>query len=129
MSVQITSLYAALLGLIALFLAGSVGAKRAKTKISLGDGGDPGLIVANRRHMNFVENVPLALILIGLVEMNGGASNVVHSLGGALLVARIIHPMGLDVNNMMKWQRLAGAAVTFLVMGVSAVLLLLNHFS
>lgn len=116
MTLQATALYGALLGLIGVILAGMVGRARSAAKISLGEGSDPRLLEAIRRHMNFVENVPLALILLAAVEINGGGRTWVHVLGGALLVARIIHPFGISVDKANTWQRGAGAGLTFLMM-------------
>jgi len=128
MALPITATYAALLAIVGIALSMGVGAARGKTKVSLGDGGEPLLIVRNRRHMNFVENVPMALILIGLIEANGGGATLLHSLGGVLLAARIIHPFGLDIENMAKLTRFVGAMATMLVILVSAGWLLWNAF-
>lgn len=116
MPILTTSLYAALLAIVSMVLAGMVGSVRGKKKaISLGDGGDPELLVAMRRQMNFVEYVPLALLLIALVELNGGSKTLIHSLGATLLAARIIHPFGLDVNKMNTMPRFIGTFATFAV--------------
>ena len=85
-----TAIYAALLAIIGVVLGERVGLFRLKAKVSLGDGGNSDIIVRNRQHMNFVENVPMALILIALVEVNGGSATWVHGLGGSLLAARLI---------------------------------------
>ncbi|HRD78118.1 MAG TPA: MAPEG family protein [Hyphomicrobiaceae bacterium] len=124
MPVQITGLYAGLLAIVGLVLVTLVGQQRGRTNISLGDKGDRELIVANRRHMNFIENVPFALLLIGLVELNGGAKWWVHGLGAALLAARIIHPFGLDPDRMMLWPRIIGAGATIIVQLLAALTLL-----
>ena len=72
---------------------------RLKNKSYLGDqtgeptvdkGNDP-LYVANRCQNNFVENVPLALLLAAIVELNGGDRTVLHSSLGALLLFRVLH--------------------------------------
>ncbi len=64
---QITALYAGLLGLMAVVLSILVGRYRAPTadrRVSIGDGGRPEVLVAMRRHANFVEFVqPSPLIL------------------------------------------------------------------
>src|SRR5690349_10387601 len=99
MPVGITALYAGLLAFIGIALAANVGWRRPALGVSLGDGGHQVLLVANRRHLNFVEHVPLALILIGIVELNGAPSVWVHCLGGALVVARIVHPFGIHAES------------------------------
>ncbi len=70
----VTLLYAGLFGLMAIAVAIPAGRLRSVTGISVGDGGNPDLVLAMRRHANFVEWVPIALILIGLLEMNGVCS-------------------------------------------------------
>jgi hypothetical protein len=120
MTPHVTGLYAALLAIVGIALTGMVGQLRGRTSISLGDKGNRELIVANRRHMNFVENVPLALVLIALIELNGGAKAWVHVLGATLLAARIIHPFGLDADRMMLWPRIVGAGATIIVQALAA---------
>jgi uncharacterized membrane protein YecN with MAPEG domain len=63
----ITALYAGLLALILVVLSARVIRGRVTDKISLGDGGGTfsTRLVA---HGNLIEFVPLALILIGLLE-------------------------------------------------------------
>ena len=58
-----------------------VGRVRAATGISIGDGGNIEVVAAMRRHVNLIEFVPLSLILIGLLEMNGVAPTVIHGRG------------------------------------------------
>ena len=124
MPVLTTSLYAGLLAIIYMALAANVGMTRTRRKISLGDSGDPDLIVSIRRHANFAEWVPLALLLMALIELNGGSKTWLHTLGAVLLAARIVHPFGLDVSDLSKWQRIAGAAGTILVIAAAALTLL-----
>ena len=123
MPLPVTSIYAALLALIFIVLTGMVGFARSKTTIALGDGGDPGLIVANRRQMNFVETVPLALLLIAMVELNGASATWLHVLGAVLLVARVVHPFGLNVITAKTPARGIGAFGTLLVLLAAAVTL------
>jgi hypothetical protein len=51
----ITPLYAGLLGLMSIALAFMAGRLRESAKISIGDGGNTELLLAMRRHANFVE--------------------------------------------------------------------------
>jgi uncharacterized protein len=115
MSVTITGLYAGMLALIVIILNARIGALRGKKNISLGDGGDDEIIVANRQHMNFVENVPFILLLMTLAELNGAPAIYLHILGSALLFARIVHPFGLHLDVLLKPARLVGAGLTLLV--------------
>ena len=128
MLVHITSLYAALLALICFVLGGAVGQLRGKNDIPLGDGGNKDLIIANRRHMNFVENVPLAFELMLIVELNGAKALWLHALGIVLVLSRIIHPFGLNIEKIGTPARVIGAGGTALVMLASAITLLWQYF-
>jgi uncharacterized protein len=128
MPILVTSLYAGLLAIICIALSMPVGLMRGKKQIALGDHSDPEMIVAIRRHANFTEYVPLALVLIALVELNGGPKTLIHALGAVLVVARIVHPFGLDAKNLNKWQRIAGTAATLIVLGAAAITLLWQYF-
>ena len=118
---MITSLYAGALGLLAVALSMRIGPLRMRSGTSIYDGGDAQLALAIRRHGNFAEHVPLALLLLALVELGGGAPPLLHGLGGTLLVARVLHPFGLDPRNVRNPLRLGGALATTLVQLVAAV--------
>jgi uncharacterized membrane protein YecN with MAPEG domain len=120
MSLTITGLYAGLLAIVMVVLLGMVGRLRGEKKVSLGDNNDRDLIIANRRHMNFVECVPLALILLAVVEANGAPRGWVHALGIVLLVSRLIHPFGIKVDSASVW-RTVGAGGTVLMILATAI--------
>jgi uncharacterized membrane protein YecN with MAPEG domain len=118
---MITALYGGLLGLVFLALSMRVIWFRRKG-IYFGDGGDPQLQRAIRGHANFAEYVPLALVLMLLLE-SGGASNVtLHALGLALLVARMLHGYALSFTPKFVFGRFWGTVLTFTVIGVAALL-------
>ncbi len=124
MPVAITALYAALLGGLQIVLQQLVGRERLRVGVSLGDGDDVGLREAMRRHGNFLEQVPLALLLIALAELNGAAPAWIHGLGGGLLVSRLAHPWGVKQEDARQLPRFLGALGTLLVQ-IAAVALLL----
>jgi uncharacterized membrane protein YecN with MAPEG domain len=122
----ITLLYAGILGIISIILAAGVGRSRGAAGISIGLGDDQALLVANRRHGNFVEYVPLALILMGLLEANGVDAAATHSFGVVLTLSRIAHPIGLRADTMSHPLRAIGAIGTIgvmLVMSIWAIVL------
>ena len=120
----VTALYAGLLGLIAVGVAFPPGMMRGKLNISVGDGGNPALLLAMRRHANFAEWVPLALILIALLELNGVSPRAIHVLGAALVVARLLHAVGLKSDTVQNVGRGLGAMATALITVVASVWLL-----
>ena len=123
MIVPITALYAGLLSLVYVVIGIPVGVLRARTGVSLYDGGNKQLAVAIRRHANFFEYVPLALLLLACLELNGAGSGLLHGLGLTLLVARILHPLGLDFDVIRKPLRGLGAVATQIVIVVAAIAL------
>ena len=126
--VPITGLWAALQVFVAIALITPVGRLRGKYDVSIHAGGHPDLDVAIRRHANWAEHVPFALLLIALLELNGGSSGLLHGLGGGLLACRIAHPLGLKAETMRSPLRGIGALGTLLVTLVAAIALLLKAF-
>ena len=113
---------AGLLGLLAVALLSNVGRMRGKTKIYIGDGGNTELITAMRAQANFVENVPLGLLLIWLVSTLYGVTTIA-TLSIVLVVARVLHAAGML--GYLPYGRPTGATLTLLVLVVSSVWLLL----
>ena len=114
MPVPVTALFAALLTTIMLVLAFRVGSRRGMLQIPMGDGGDTTLLVDNRRHLNFVEHVPMAVILMALAELNGAPKDWLYAIGTLLVIARILHPIGLRAAGMSHPFRTIGAMLTML---------------
>jgi len=119
----VSSLYAAIFGLLAALLTVRVILGRVRTGIQTGDGGDAPLAQAIRAHANFAEQVPLALLLIVLVETTGAATLWVHALGITLLLARSINAWGLSHSLGATTPRQAGAGLTILVVAAASLLL------
>jgi hypothetical protein len=118
---QITSLYAALLGLLLLGLSWQVTRHRQRSRVSLGAGGDEALERAIRTHANLVEYAPLALLLIALAEMNGAAPWWIHGTGALLVVARCLHAWGLGSTSGVSPGRYWGTALTWLALLVASL--------
>ncbi|MCZ0944260.1 MAG: MAPEG family protein [Gammaproteobacteria bacterium] len=79
-----------------------------------------------RTQANFVENAPLALVLLYLLEVAGAGAAAVHVLGGSLVVLRLLHAWGMSAYPGANYPRLIGAQGTFLllsIMGVAALYL------
>ena len=115
MPVPITGLYAALLAVVMLTLMVRVARMRVRTGVSILHGDDMNLAQAMRQHGNFIEAVPLALILMAVVEANGANSILLHANGIVLLVARIAHPFGLTIKGVEHPLRAVGVVGTLLM--------------
>jgi uncharacterized protein len=122
----IVTFYAGLNGLIALALAFLVVRQRGKTKTSLGTGGHPPLEQAIRAHGNFIEYVPITLLLLLLLELCGTRAIVLYALGAALTVGRVLHAWGLHSTPGESAGRLAGNFLTWATLLIAAVLAIVH---
>jgi uncharacterized membrane protein YecN with MAPEG domain len=123
-----TLFYAGLAGVMLVALSMNVVRLRLQRKVALGDGGVPDLQQAIRVQANFAEYVPLALLLIGLLEMAGEASWVVNMLGIVLILARLAHAVGLMRTGGPSPLRVVGTSGTHGVILVSAILAIVASF-
>ena len=113
---MITMLYAGLCAILVVFLGLRVVQFRFRNRIGLGDGGDPTLQRRVRVHANAVENLPLALLLLGGMELNGYPPALVHGFGATLFVSRVAHAWGLSHSSGTSKGRFLGTLFTWLLM-------------
>jgi uncharacterized protein len=116
--------YAALLTFIYIFLSSRVIQSRVVTRIGLGTGGNRGLERRMRIHANFAEYVPLALLLLAFMEMQGRPGWLLHLLCAVLVLARIGHAFALWDEKKIFRLRVASVSATFIIMAVAAVSML-----
>jgi uncharacterized membrane protein YecN with MAPEG domain len=124
MSFPITAPTAALLTLIYVPLTLAVIKTRTKAGIGLGEGGNALILEAVRRQANFVENVPLALILMALAEAGGANATMLKACAVVL-----IHPFGIRVDAPSHPARIVGAVATTGVLLVLTVVLAVQFFA
>ena len=120
---SITAGVAALLGLLAAFLAVQVIRGRVRHGINAGDGGHADLAQAIRAHANLVEHAPLVLLLLAFAEAAGAWRGAILGLALALLAARLASAWGLSHSLGASGGRQAGAGLTVLVTVATALLL------
>lgn len=92
----ITAIVAAVLTLILVKLSYAVIYLRRENKVSFGNGGNEALERAIRAQGNFAEYVPLGLILIACLELNGAPWWLVLMLGLSLIAGRVFHAQGIN---------------------------------
>ena len=119
---KITLLFASAHVLLMMVLLVRVVRCRRELKVGLGDGGDELLARRIRVHANFTENVPIALTLMALLELSGLAAPWLWGFGGVLLLARLLHAVGLSGSSGGSFGRLWGTALTWAVLTAMAVL-------
>ena len=115
--VPITALYAGLLGLLAILLANQVLYGRLRTG-RIADWKPDTLL---RVQANFVEQVPMALIVLLVLELQGVQPMLIHAFGGLLVVLRLAHAWGLSRDPGATYPRLIGAQGTFLLVSIMSV--------
>lgn len=116
----ITALYAAILAIIIVALGINVTVYRTKLQVSLGDGGKPEMLRMVRMHGNAVEYVPLALALMLIYEINGGFHWLLHGVGIALVIGRLLQTWGMWTSDIPGFGRGAGQTLTWLSVAVLA---------
>ena len=119
----VTPLYASLLAFWFVLLSVRVVNLR-RGGIIFGDNGDVKVTRVVRAQANFAEYVPLALLLMGFLEVGRFSIYILHALGLTLLVARLIHGLALSFGWQIRFGRVAGAALTFIVLLIEACLCL-----
>lgn len=123
MQMPITLMYASLFAIFALYLSFGAGSMRGKSGASIMYGEPINMALAEkvRRHQNFLEYMPMFLIVFAAIEINGGSSWFLFAVGDLLLIARIAHAIGLKHDNMGHIGRLIGAGGTALVTLATAI--------
>ena len=124
-SITVTPIYIAILGLLFVPFTVRAGLYRAKSKIFIGTGDDPEMVRRMRGQANFIETVPIALILLLTMELLGAADTWLHVLGISLVLGRTSHYLGLtELGPQML--RVVGMLATLIPILVSAVWILVD---
>ena len=124
----VTPLYAALLAIWLVVLGLRVTHYRRQARVSLGDGGNTALQRAIRGQANFAEYVPVALILLLILELSRFSLYLVHALGILLVVARLLHGYALSFTAESRFGRYWGTVLTFVVLLIEAALCLYQTY-
>ena len=109
---SITAVYAAALALLIVALMLRVVRLRWRLRIGIGSGEDRVLACAVRAHANAIETVPLALLLMLLVELGPVSPVALHAAGAALVVGRLAHAFGLSRHAGTSAGRIGGTILT-----------------
>jgi len=120
-SLPITGLYAGLLTVLFIGLSINIIRLRYKYKTGIGDGGNEMLAKAIRVHGNFSEYIPMALLLLGIYEINGASPLWLHILGAVLFIGRVLHAVGLNKSTGTTKQRQIGMISLFIILLILAI--------
>ena len=118
--------YASILVLIFVVLSVRVVQMRASAKIGIGTGNNPAMERRIRVHGNFSEYVPLALLLLTFMEMMQLSRYLIHVLCIVLIIARIVHAVGVTPVKENFPMRVGSVLATFAVLAIAALALLIH---
>jgi uncharacterized membrane protein YecN with MAPEG domain len=121
---RITGLYAAIAALLVVILAMRVTLRRRAVKVGIGNGGDEILARRVRAHANAAENLPLALLLLLILELNQTQPMLLHVFGCVLIAARLLHAFGLSTSPGLTPGRGIGIVLTWFTILAMALLLI-----
>jgi uncharacterized protein len=125
MLLQITLSLAAAAAIINFWLGMRIGRLRHQHKVSVGDGGHDLIQRRMRAQLNFAENVPMVLILIGLIEAAQKGGAWLAPVGAVFMIGRVLHGLGMD-GDKLEWGRMVGTLVSMLtVFGLAIVAVLI----
>lgn len=122
----VTAFYAGLLTPLFVLLSIRVIRQRRDARVGIGHGDDAVLLRRMRVHANFAEYVPLALLLMGLLESMGTSRHLLHGLGIALVAGRLVHAYGVSQTKENLTLRVTGMTLTFAVLVIAALACLLK---
>lgn len=117
----ITGLYAALLTVLIIALVFVIVGKRRRFQVGIGDGGEKSLQLAVRAHANAVEMIPIALILLAVLELHKANVMSLHIFGSLLVIGRLLHAYGLSRSEGRSFGRFWGTVITLLVLVAMAL--------
>lgn len=91
----ITSLFAAGFAIALVGLSFPISMRRLKVGDMVGDSSDKVLKRRIRTQGNFIEYVPLGVVMLGLVEAQSAPGWVVVAIGSLLVIGRVLHAAGM----------------------------------
>jgi uncharacterized membrane protein YecN with MAPEG domain len=113
MSMPVTLLSAAAAALINAWLGYRIGQLRRSFKVSVGHGGNEPLERRMRAQANFIENVPLFLLLLAALEISGGNRALLAIVAAVFVLSRVAHAYGMEGGSLQRWRQI-GILTTFL---------------
>jgi uncharacterized protein len=119
-TLHVTLFFVGILALLQCALTALVITRRLEAKVSLLDGGDKPLTNRMRAHGNFTETVPIAIIMMALLEMRGIPSAWLWVIGSTLTLGRVLHAVCLTTRK-PTWGRPIGMGLTVAVISLQGV--------
>jgi uncharacterized membrane protein YecN with MAPEG domain len=118
----ITPIYAGFFGIMLVVLSWRVTKLRLKHESTMKEPGHSDLAAAVRAQGNLVEYIPLALLLMWMLEIMRFNPLMIHFLGVFLILARVIHLHGLNQPGGNGRGRKIGTRLTWLHIFICSLL-------
>lgn len=122
----VTLTAAALCAFLQVALTALVTARRLKAGISFLDGGDTTLTRRMRAHGNLTETAPVALLMMGFLELTAAPRDLLLALAGLLVAGRVLHAAGVLRRGDCAARRLGMVATQFALSGLGVACLWLG---
>ena len=124
----VTLTAAAAAALVNIWLSVRIGQVRRSTKTIHGDDGGGPLTRRMRAQLNFVENTPFVLILIGAIEVSGRGSPWLAWVATTYMLGRVAHGIGMDAEggNRLRFFGTIITMFTLLILAIYATLIALR---
>ncbi|MBO9602666.1 MAG: MAPEG family protein [Novosphingobium sp.] len=116
---------AAAAALVNIWLVLRIGRLRTQFKVSVGDGGHDLLARRMRAQLNFVENVPLVVILTGLIEFSGKGGLWLSLVAALFMLGRLLHAFGMDGDTPYQGRMIGTATAMLTQIGLAGVAVLI----
>lgn len=125
--VQAAALWSGVMILLLVVLGVRVALARRGNKVLLGDGGNAKVLLASRVFGNASEYIPAGIGALAVLALLGMPAYVLHGLGGALFLGRLIHAVGLSDKRPTPG-RVLGMVLTWTALIVAGGMLVVHAF-
>ena len=115
---MVSALYVVVGALLVMKFALDVVRYRRQYRVAYGDGGVYDLKIAIRLHGRAIETIPLALLLLIVMEMNGADIWMIHITALLFFAGRLLHAYGLR-NSVMKGRQYGMMLTLFALCGMT----------
>ena len=115
----ITLAAAAACALLNIWLGARVVRSRRAHGVRIGDGGNEAVLRRMRAQVNFTENAPFVLILLGGLELSGARPLGLGLIAAIFVLARIFHPIGMEGPEKYRWRMIGMMGSTFVTLALS----------
>lgn len=126
-SAQAAALWSGLMILLLVVLGARVAIARRGNKVVLGDGGNAQVLLASRVFGNAAEYIPAGVGALTLLALLGMPAWVLHGLGAALFLGRLVHAGSLS-DKRPTIGRVIGMSLTWLSLLLAGLMLVVHAF-